>query len=230
MDNEAWITPVLDHLRADDCERALNVLPRSGGKFLIDGREYLNFSCNDYLDLSRDPRVLRGAWEALKRYGAGAGASRLVTGTLPCHAELEEMLAAFLSRPAAVVFGSGCLANVGLISSVVGRGDLVFADRLVHATIIDGIVLSRAKLCRFPHNDLDGLDRLLTRAAAARRPGLRLLVTTESVFSMDGDQAPLREVCEIASRHDAMLLVDEAHALGVFGPCGTGLLRETRPG
>ena len=226
MENESWVTPILRQWRADGRERTLNVLPRSGGRFSMDGREYLNFSCNDYLDLSRDPRVLSRASETMTRYGAGAGASRLMTGTLACHAELESALASFQSYPAAVVFGSGCLANVGVLSSVVGRGDVVFADRLVHATIIDGIVLSRAKLCRFPHNDLDQLDSLIKRGAAARRAGVRFLVATESVFSMDGDLAPLRALCEVASRHEAMLLVDEAHAIGVFGPHGAGLVRE----
>ncbi|MGC8641351.1 MAG: 8-amino-7-oxononanoate synthase [Isosphaeraceae bacterium] len=226
MDNERWIAPVLEQLRADDRERSLHVLPRSGGRFAIDGRDFLNFSSNDYLNLSNHPRVQSRAAEAIYRQGAGAGASRLVTGTLACHAELEEALAAWHARPAALVFGSGCLANVGLISSIVGRGDLVWADRLVHATILDGIVLSRAKLSRWPHNDIDQLDRMITRAAAARRRDERFLVVTESVFSMDGDQAPLRGIAEIAKRHDAMLLVDEAHALGVFGPEGAGLVRE----
>jgi 8-amino-7-oxononanoate synthase len=226
MDTESWIPPLLRELRADDRERTLNVLPQAGGRFSIGGREYLNFSCNDYLDLSRHPRVLARAAETIRRYGAGAGASRLVTGTLACHAELEEELAAFQTRPAAVVFGSGCLANVGVISAIVGRGDQVFADRLVHATIIDGIVLSRAKLCRFHHNDMNQLNDMMTRAASGRRPGSRFLVVTESVFSMDGDLAPLFEVCAIAGRHEAMVLVDEAHALGVFGPQGAGLVRE----
>ena len=226
MENEGWVPPVLRQLRAEGRERTLNVLPRAGGRFSMDGREYLNFSCNDYLDLSRDPRVLSRAAETMARYGAGAGASRLVTGTLDCHAELEAALASFQSYPAAIVFGSGCLANVGVLSTVLGRSDVVFADRLVHATIIDGIVLSRAKLYRFPHNDIEQLDSLMTRAAAARRPAIRFLVATESVFSMDGDRAPLRALCEVASRHEAMLLVDEAHALGVFGPHGAGLVRE----
>lgn len=226
MENESWVTPLLRQLRADGRERTLNVLPRAGGRFSMDGREYLNFSCNDYLDLSRDPRVLSRAAETMGRYGAGSGASRLVTGTLACHAELEAALASFQSYPAVIVFGSGCLANVGVLSTVLGRSDVVFADRLIHATIIDGIVLSRAKLCRFAHNDIEQLDSLMTRAAAARRPGFRFLVVTESVFSMDGDRAPLRDLCEVASRHEAMLLVDEAHALGVFGPHGAGLVRE----
>lgn len=226
MADEAWIAPVLERLRAEDRERTLHALPAPGGKFLMDGREYLSFSSNDYLNLARDPRVLEGAAEALRRHGAGAGASRLVTGTLDCHAELEAALASFQESPAALVFGSGCLANVGVLTSTVGRGDFVFADRLVHATILDGAALSRAKLHRFPHNDVDTLEGLLKRAAAGRRAGARFLLVTESVFSMDGDRAPLWELCDLARRYEAMLLIDEAHALGVFGPSGRGLSHE----
>ncbi len=224
MDNESWIAPLLDQLRADGLRRELNVLPQAGGKFSLGGREHLNFSCNDYLNLSGDPRVRARAAAALDRYGAGARASRLVTGTLDCHAEIEEKLAAFLDRPSAIVYGSGCLANLGVLCSLLGRNDVVFADRLVHATIIDGIVLSRARLYRFAHNDVDELARMMARAAACRAPGARFLVATESVFSMDGDMAPLESLCEAAARHEAMLLVDEAHALGVFGPGGAGLV------
>ncbi|MGO8745509.1 MAG: aminotransferase class I/II-fold pyridoxal phosphate-dependent enzyme [Thermoguttaceae bacterium] len=226
MANESWIPPLLERLRAEGLERTLHVLPRGGGKFAMDGREYLNFSCNDYLNLARDPRVLGRAAETLDRFGAGAGASRLVTGTLDCHAELEAALAAFESYPAALVFGSGCLANAGLLSTLLGRGDVVFADKLVHATILDGIVLSRAKLHRFHHNDVEHLGRLMDRAAATGGSRGRFLVATESVFSMDGDLAPLGAICDAAQRHDAMVLVDEAHALGVFGPMGAGLVRE----
>ncbi len=226
MENESWISPQLRQLQADGLERTLNVLPRAGGKFVAEGREFLNFSCNDYLDLARDPRVLSRAAATMGCFGAGAGASRLVTGTLDCHAELEAGLASFLSYPAALVFGSGCLANIGILSTVLGRNDVVFADRLVHATILDGIALSRAQLVRYPHNDIEQLDGLMTRAAGSRSPGVRFLVVTESVFSMDGDQAPLPALCDLAGRHAAMLLVDEAHALGVFGPHGAGLVSE----
>jgi glycine C-acetyltransferase/8-amino-7-oxononanoate synthase len=148
-----------------------------------------------------------------------------VTGTLDCHAELEAALAAFQSSPAALVFGSGFLANVGVISAILGRSDTAFADRLSHATILDGIALGRAKLHRFRHNDVGHLASLLAQAAATRRPGDRFLIATESVFSMDGDLAPLEELCDVAGRYDAMLMVDEAHALGVMGPGGAGLVR-----
>jgi 8-amino-7-oxononanoate synthase len=226
MGTEAWIGPLLTQLQAENRERTLQVLPGSGGKIVMGGRTYLNFSSNDYLDLSQDTRVVAKAAEMMARFGASAGASRLVTGTLECHAELEHALAAFLGRPAAIAFGSGYLANVGVLSVLVGREDLVFADRLVHASIIDGIILGRAELSRFPHNDIDQLDQLMARAGSARRASQRLLVVTESVFSMDGDQAPLSQLCEVANRHEAMILVDEAHALGIFGPEGAGLAQE----
>ena len=145
-----------------------------------------------------------------------------MTGTLECHAELEAALASWQSYPAALVFGSGCLTNLGTLSAILGRDDVAFVDRLAHATILDGIVLSRARLHRFRHNDPDHLDRLLAHATATRRPGGRFLVVTESVFSMDGDRAPLGPLAAAAGRYDAMLLVDEAHALGVFGPRGAG--------
>jgi 8-amino-7-oxononanoate synthase len=224
MDTEHWIEPALAERRARGLDRSLTVLPRAGGKFSLDGREYLNFSSNDYLDLAHDPRVLDRAAEYLRRFGAGSGASRLLTGTLECHAELEAALASFTSYPAALVFGSGWLANGGVLSAVLRRGDVVFADRLSHATILDGISLGRAKLYRFRHNDPGHLGDLMERAGRARPPGARFLVATESVFSMDGDLAPLREICDLAGRHGAMTLVDEAHALGIFGPSGAGLV------
>ena len=171
------------------------------------------------------------ACAAVRRFGSGAAASRLMTGTLECHAELERALAAWQSYPAALVFGSGCLTNVGTLPVLLGRGDVAFVDRLAHATILDGVALSRATCRRFRHNDPDDLERRLAEAAAGRRPGNRFLVATESVFSMDGDRAPLRPLVEAAERYEAMLLVDEAHAaLGVFGPLGAGLVAAERLG
>jgi 8-amino-7-oxononanoate synthase len=230
MQEETWIGPLLDDLRARGLERRLKVLPRAGGKFVVGGREILNFSSNDYLDLAGDPHVAGRAQEAIARFGSGSAASRLVTGTLECHAELEAALAAWQAYPAALLFGSGCLTNMGTLSAILGRDDVAFADRLVHATILDGIQLSRARLHRFRHNDPDHLLHLLAQAAATRRRGSRFLVATESVFSMDGDRAPLAALVEAAGRYEAMLLVDEAHALGVFGPQGSGLVAAQRLG
>ena len=156
--------------------------------------------------------------------GAGATASRLVVGTDREALELEERIAAFDGAEAALLFGSGYLANVGVLSALVGRGDAVFSDRLNHASIIDGIRLSRAAIHRYEHGDAEHLDALLS---AADRSGRRLIVT-ESVFSMDGDVAPLEAIVDLAERHGAALVVDEAHAGGVFGPGGRGLRPRAR--
>jgi 8-amino-7-oxononanoate synthase len=221
MEREHWAEEELESIRQQGLERRLQACGNLGGKISVDGREYLNFSSNDYLALSRHPRVREAAASALSKYGAGSGASRLVTGTLPIHEELEARLAELKGYPACLVFGSGYLANCGAIPSVVGRNDEVFADRLVHASVLDAIALSRARLRRFRHNDAAHLDELLQQPASGRR-----LVVTESVFSMDGDIAPLQDLDRVASQHGAMLMADEAHATGVFGPGGSGLVRE----
>jgi len=181
----------------------------------------LNASSNDYLGLSRHPHVLATAQAALAKYGAGATASRLVCGTLTLHEQLEQRLAAHKGYDSALVMGSGFVTNATVLPALVGRDDYVFADRLVHASLIDGIRLSQARLQRFRHNDTAHLQQLL---AAAGQRGRRLVVT-ESVFSMDGDLAPLAEIAALAEAAGAMLLVDEAHAMGVFGPHGSGLVR-----
>lgn len=219
-DTEAWIAAELDRAESQRARRALTVFESAGAHIALGGRTLLNFSSNDYLGLARHPDVVAGAAEALRRFGAGATASRLVCGTLRCHADLESELALFKGYPAALAFSSGYAANVGAISAVVGRNDIVFADKLAHASLVDGAVLSRAKVRRFRHNDASHLERLLRDAAQSSRK----LVVTESVFSMDGDLAPLAELAEVARRHGAMLLVDEAHAIGVFGEHGEGLV------
>jgi 8-amino-7-oxononanoate synthase len=223
MQGENWIAGEVENLRAAHLERGLFVYSGTGGRIQADGRTLLNFSGNDYLDLARHPRVIEAAATALQEYGAGATASRLVTGTLPLHDELERRLAAFKGYPAALVFGSGYLTNAGVISAVAGPGDLVLADRLAHASLLDAAVLSRARLLRFHHNDPTHVDDLLTQHPARRR-----LVVTESVFSMDGDLAPLPDLAAVSMKHGAMLMVDEAHATGVFGPGGAGLISEHR--
>lgn len=222
MTDETWMETELSQLRAQGLERQLQVMPDSGGAFMLDGRRVLNFSSNDYLGLARAPAVLAAADAALRRWGAGATASRLVVGTLPCHAELETRLAQFKGYAAALVFGSGYLANVGTVAALVGRHDRILADKLAHASLLDGAMLSRAAVHRFQHNDVDHLVRLVRQKPASARD----LIITESVFSMDGDMAPLRDIARVAQEHDAMLLVDEAHATGVWGPGGTGLIGE----
>ena len=222
MHSEAWIDEEIAELREKSLERRLAVLSEAGGKIKIDGRTFLNFSSNDYLGLARHQGPISVSRKYLESYGCGATASRLITGTLIPHDELERAIAALKGYPAALVFGSGFLANAGVITSLVGRNDHVFADKLVHASIIDGIVSSRANLRRFHHNDPDHLQALLKQCPATGRK----LVVTESVFSMDGDIAPLPEITSTAMESGAMVMVDEAHATGVFGPGGSGLIRE----
>ena len=149
-----------------------------------------------------------------------------MSGTTAIHAEFEQQLADYLQKPAALVCGAGYLANLSILSTWLTRSDTVFADRLVHACLIDGIVLSKAQHQRFRHNDVEHLEQLLTNHASSRKPGNRWLVVVESVYSMDGDQAPLTEIAALAEKYDAQLMVDEAHAIGVFGPAGRGVAAE----
>lgn len=197
--------------------REVVALPR--GRCRIGGRELLNFASNDYLDLAHDPRVVVAAREALDAAGAGATASALVCGRSPWHSALEERLARFENQPAAILFPSGYAANVGTICALAGSEDALFSDRLNHASLIDGSRLSGARVHVYRHDDLGGLAADLKKAASARRR----LILTDSVFSMDGDLAPLPDLCDLAERHGAILLVDEAHATGVFGSQGRGV-------
>lgn len=185
----------------------------------VDGRHYIAFCSNDYLGLAADPRLAAAAREALMLYGVGAGASHLILGHSRAHQELEEALAAFVKYPAALLFSTGYMANLGVISALVGRGDAVFADRLNHASLNDAALLSRAAFKRYPHNDLAALDRLLATTPAKRR-----LVAADAVFSMDGDLAPVRELLALCERHDALLYLDDAHGFGVLGEHGRGTL------
>ncbi len=221
MKSEDWIHPILATWRQESRLRTLRPLPAGGGRVVRDGRTLVNFSSNDYLDFLNRPELIEAARAATAACGAGAGASRLVTGDLAVHGELETTLARQKGYPAALVFGSGFLTNLGVITACVGRGDTVFADRLAHASILDAIRLSGASLVRFRHNDVEDLS---TRMARDTTEGGRRLIVTESVFSMDGDLAPLPAIAAVARTHEAMLLVDEAHATGVFGPSGHGLV------
>jgi len=213
---------VLDSLRAEGLERSLVAYQNTGVDVRSGSQELLNFSSNDYLGLARNPVVLAAVEKAVYDYGAGATASRLVTGTLVCHEELEQQLAVLKGYPAALVFGSGYAANVGIMSALVGRDDHVFIDRLAHASLVDAAVLSRAKVHRFRHNDPEDFRRVLRLSVAS---GKRLMVT-ESVFSMDGDVAPVTALAAVAEEAGAMVLVDEAHATGIFGPDGAGVIRQ----
>jgi 8-amino-7-oxononanoate synthase len=185
----------------------------------VSGDQRLSFSSNDYLGLAEHPALATAGADAALREGFGASASRLVSGDLPAHRRLEQALARFFGRPAALVFPSGYQTNIGVLTALAGPDDVIVSDALNHASIIDGCRLSRARIAVYAHGDAALAARLLHEARGARR---RLLVT-ESLFSMNGDAAPLRPLAEAANNHDAILIVDEAHAVGVLGPRGRGL-------
>ncbi len=178
------------------------------------GAELVSFSCNDYLGLSHHPDVVAASIEATRRYGVGAGSSRLVNGNHPLYAELERKLAAIKGTEAAVVFGSGYLTNVGVISALAGRSDLILMDELCHSSLRTGAAASGARVLEFRHNDVAHFDELLGAQRAAHR---HCLVLTDGVFSMDGDLAPLPALAAVAASHDAWLMSDDAHGLGVVG-------------
>lgn len=177
-----------------------------------DGREYVSFACNDYLGLRAHPEVVAAGAKALAEHGAGAGASRLVTGNHPLYEPLENKLAAMKGAEAALVFGSGYLTNLGIIPALVSKGDVIFADKLVHACIIDAAQLSGARLIRFRHNDMAHLEQCLN---GYRAEGKHALIVTDHVFSMDGDVAPLAEIAALGKQYDTWTMVDDAHGLGV---------------
>jgi 8-amino-7-oxononanoate synthase len=189
----------------------------------VDGRRLLNLSSNNYLGLANHPEVRAAAAAAAEWNGAGSGSARLIAGTDALHEELERRLAAFKGAEAALLFGSGYLANLGVIPALVGPGDVVLGDELNHASLVDGCRLSRAEFHTYRHRDESDLQRLLFEASRRDQSG-RVLIVTDSVFSMDGDCAPLREISHLCEYHDALLYVDEAHATGCVGPGGRGLV------
>ncbi|MDX2457356.1 MAG: 8-amino-7-oxononanoate synthase [Gammaproteobacteria bacterium] len=183
----------------------------------IDGRDYLSFCSNDYLGLANHPAVVAAFHQGLDEFGSGSGAAHLITGHSRAHHALEEELAAFLQRPRALLFSTGYMANLGVMSALLGRGDRVFADHINHASLLDGARLSGARLLRYHHGDTADLDARLATAPAGE-----FLVATDGVFSMDGDMAPLAQLARVAARHGAWFMVDDAHGLGVVGPGGRG--------
>jgi len=212
----------LDELEALGLRRRTRLITGpQGPHVLLDGRRALLLCSNNYLGLADHPRVRRAAAEAAMRWGVGAGASRLVSGTMTIHRQLEERLAAFKRRDAALLFGSGYLANTGVIAALARPGDVIFSDELNHASIIDGCRLSRAEVFVHGHCDIEHLEWGISKAAPRGA-----LIVTDSVFSMDGDVAPLGEIVEIAQRHGLRVLVDEAHGTGTLGPAGRGALAE----
>ena len=213
----------LEALRKRALDRHLReITSAQGPEVVIAGRHFINFSSNDYLGLANDPRLREAAASAIDEFGVGAGASRLISGTQSPHLRLERALAKWKATEAALCFSSGYSTALGTIPALVTKNDVVLLDKLCHASLIDGAKLSGAILRVFPHNHVGKLESHL-EWARGEHPGTRVLIITESVFSMDGDRAPLRELVELKKRFDASLMLDEAHAVGVIGPNGRGL-------
>ena len=214
----------LETLREQGLRRELRrVDSAQGPRIKIGGKTFLNFSSNDYLGLANHPALKEAAIKAVEKFGAGAGASRLICGSLAPFHELEETLAAFKKTKAALTFSSGYATAIGTVGALLGKGDIIIIDKLVHASIVDAAKLSGAKLRVFDHNDLNDLEKILKWTDKLQS---RALVVTESIFSMDGDRAPLREIVELKNKYGAWLMVDEAHATGLYGKNRCGLAEE----
>jgi 8-amino-7-oxononanoate synthase len=234
------LTERLGALRAQGLHRELRrVDSPPGTRIRIDGRTLLNFSSNDYLGLAGDPLLKEAAIQAVEKFGAGSGASRLICGSLAPHHELEEALANFKGAEAALSFSTGYATAIGTICALLGKNDVIVLDKLVHACIVDAARLSGAKIRVFAHNNLNDLEEILRWSSTFRLPGStlkrelqppRTLIVTESVFSMDGDAAPLREIVALKEKHGAWLMVDEAHATGLYGKNRRGLVEESGAG
>jgi glycine C-acetyltransferase/8-amino-7-oxononanoate synthase len=216
------VVAALDDIRAAGLLRELRTVETAQGpRVAVDGRRVVLLCSNDYLGLAAHPAVRAAAAAAAERWGAGAGASRLVSGNMACHRELETELAAFKRAEACVLFGSGFLANTGVVAALAGPGEVVLSDELNHASLVDGCRLARAETIVYDHADVDALEHGLRRAAG--RPAT---IVTDSVFSMDGDVAPLEGIVELAHRYGARVVVDEAHGTGVVGRTGAGVVAE----
>ncbi|MEQ1738301.1 MAG: 8-amino-7-oxononanoate synthase [Methyloglobulus sp.] len=212
----------LNELSQQGLHRSRRIVESPQGISLIcDGKPVINFCSNDYLGLGNHPDVINAFKSAADKYGVGSGSAHLICGHSSAHHALEEELAAFTGRERALLFSTGYMANMGAISALVGRGDTVFEDRLNHASLLDGGLLSGAKFKRYVHADTDHLDNLLTKAEGNK------LIVTDGVFSMDGDTAPLQALSDIAKKHFAWVMVDDAHGLGVLGDNGGGILEQT---
>jgi 8-amino-7-oxononanoate synthase len=192
-----------------------------GAEVIVDGKRYLNFCNNDYLGLANHPDIVSAFKNAADEFGVGSGASHLVCGHSALHHRLEEQLAEFTGRPRALLFSTGYMANLGVINALLGNGDHIFEDKLNHASLLDAGLLSGARFQRFLHNDIDNLETRLARTQADEGDG-RKLIAVDGVFSMDGDCAPLPELAQLAQKHNAWLMVDDAHGIGVLGKNGGG--------
>ena len=219
MHKEHWLKSELDQLHQAGLWRSLrSVTTAPTGRVLLDGRDVILLGSNNYLGLSVHPIVTEAAVTAARKYGTGASASRLMSGNCDLYTELESKIAKVKETEAALVFGSGYLANIGTIPVLAGDGDLILSDALNHASLIDGCRLSHATKQIYRHCDIEHLESLLTQSTKFRRR----LIVTDGVFSMDGDIAPLPEICALADRYDAMVMVDDAHSFGVLGEKGGG--------
>ncbi|WP_417397484.1 8-amino-7-oxononanoate synthase [Gimesia chilikensis] len=218
-----WMETDLQQIREAGLFRSRRMFqPLAGGRCLLDGQTLINFSSNDYLDLAQDPRLVSAASVALSELGVGARASALVSGRTSWHVRLEEQLAKFEGAEAALLFPSGYAANLGVISAVAQEADTIFCDRLNHASLIDGCRLSGARFRVYRHDQLEKLKRELAKPTGAGKK----FIVTDSVFSMDGLSAPLRDLCDLAEEFGASLIIDEAHGTGVYGCKGRGLAEE----
>jgi len=217
---DAYINSSLEDMENQSLKRGLRNIQSSRGMLVtIDGNELINFCANNYLGLADDPRLKEAAVHTIKNDTFGAGASRLVCGNMSAHRALEEGIARFKGTEDCLAFSSGYMANIGIIASLFGKDDLILCDRLNHASIIDGILLSQAKYKRYPHTDMKALEELLKESAGTKRRA----IITDSVFSMDGDLAPLDVIVRLAKKYDCLVMIDEAHAFGVMGEKGRGL-------
>lgn len=215
----SWIDEELKHIKDKDLFRVLTELQSGQStEIVLDGKKYILLSSNSYLGLSVDPRVKKAAIHAIEKYGTGSGGSRLVSGSTDLHRQLEERIAKFKKTESAILFSSGYLANIGTISALVGYGDTVYSDELNHASIIDGCRLSKADIEIYKHCDVEHLSIML----ASNTKRNKKLIVTDTVFSMDGDLAPLPGIVELAEKNGCMLMIDEAHATGVLGRRGSG--------
>ncbi|WP_319370195.1 8-amino-7-oxononanoate synthase [uncultured Ilyobacter sp.] len=211
-------------LKGEGLFREIKNIEKLEGKYIwMEGEKYLDFSSSNYIGFRDDDRIIEAAKDALEKYGMGSGASRVVVGTATLYKELEELIASEKRKEAALLFNSGYDANLGIISTILGKNDVVFCDKLNHASIYDGIVLSGAKMIRFRHNDMKDLE---SKLKMFRKGYQRALIVVDSVFSMDGDKADLREIVRLKKKYDVTLMIDEAHGGGVLGENGLGLAEE----
>jgi len=220
MPDYAALTHALAQRRAEHLYRQRRVVESPQGvEIKVEGRTLFNFCSNDYLGLASHPKLIQAFTQAAQEYGVGSGAAHLIAGHSYHHHALEEELAAFVGRPRALLFSTGYMANLGVVSALFGQGDAVFEDRLNHASLFDAGLLSRARLQRYAHNDVDALGEKLGASKANNK-----LIVTDGIFSMDGDMAVLDRLASAAQQHDAWLMVDDAHGLGVAGETGRGSL------